>query len=148
MDKLTSMVVFTKVAKAGSFAAAAKELNLSRAMATKHVMQLENNLGIRLLNRTTRNLSLTEVGVVYLERCLQILDDIEETELAVTHLQTEPRGTLKVNATPFFGAYHIAPAIAAYHDHYPDVSVELVMQAGYIDLIEEGFEQREWRFGI
>ncbi|HUL13346.1 MAG TPA: LysR substrate-binding domain-containing protein [Methylococcaceae bacterium] len=140
MDKLTSMIVFTKVAKAGSFAAAAKELNLSRAMATKHVMQLENNLGIRLLNRTTRNLSLTEVGTAYLERCLQILDDIEETELSVTRLQTEPRGTLKLNATPFFGAYHLAPAIAAYAEVYPDVNVELVLQAGYVDLIEEGFD--------
>jgi DNA-binding transcriptional LysR family regulator len=140
MDKLTSMLVFTKVAKAGSFASAAKELGLSRAMATKHVMQLENGLGIRLLNRTTRNLSLTEVGMVYLERCLQILDEIEEMEIAVTRLQTEPRGTLKVNATPFFGAYHLAPAIAAYTEIFPDVNVELVLQAGYIDLIEEGFD--------
>lgn len=140
MDKLTSMLVFTKVAKAGSFASAAKELGLSRAMATKHVMQLENNLGIRLLNRTTRNLNLTEVGMVYLDRCLQILDDIDETEIAVTRLQTEPRGTLKVNATPFFGAYHLAPAIAAYSELYPDVNVELVLQAGTVDLIEEGFD--------
>lgn len=140
MDKLTSMLVFTKVAKAGSFASAAKELGLSRAMATKHVMQLENGLGIRLLNRTTRNLSLTEVGMVYLERCLQILDEMEEMELAVTRLQTEPRGTLKVNATPFFGAYHLAPAIAAYMESFPEVNVELVLQAGYIDLIEEGFD--------
>lgn len=140
MDKLTSMLVFTKVAKAGSFASAAKELGLSRAMATKHVMQLENGLGIRLLNRTTRNLSLTEVGMVYLERCLQILDEIEEMEIAVTRLQTEPRGTLKVNATPFFGAYHLAPAISAYTEIYPDVNVELVLQAGYVDLIEEGFD--------
>jgi DNA-binding transcriptional LysR family regulator len=140
MDKLTSMLVFTKVAKAGSFASAAKELGLSRAMATKHVMQLENGLGIRLLNRTTRNLSLTEVGMVYLERCLQILDEMEEMEIAVTRLQTEPRGTLKVNATPFFGAYHMAPAIAAYTEVYPDVNVDLILQAGYVDLIEEGFD--------
>jgi DNA-binding transcriptional LysR family regulator len=140
MDKLTSMLVFTKVAKAGSFASAAKELGLSRAMATKHVMQLENGLGIRLLNRTTRNLSLTEVGMVYLERCLQILDEMEEMEIAVTRLQTEPRGTLKVSATPFFGAYHLSPAIAAYTEVYPDVNVELVLQAGYVDLIEEGFD--------
>ncbi|BBL73604.1 LysR family transcriptional regulator [Methylomagnum ishizawai] len=140
MDKLTSMLVFTKVAKAGSFASAAKELGLSRAMATKHVMQLENGLGIRLLNRTTRNLSLTEVGMVYLERCLQILDEMEEMEIAVTRLQTEPRGTLKVNATPFFGAYHLAPAVAAYTEIYPDVNVELILQASYVDLIEEGFD--------
>ncbi|SMF93859.1 DNA-binding transcriptional regulator, LysR family [Methylomagnum ishizawai] len=140
MDKLTSMLVFTKVAKAGSFASAAKELGLSRAMATKHVMQLENGLGIRLLNRTTRNLSLTEVGMVYLERCLQILDEMEEMEIAVTRLQTEPRGTLKVNATPFFGAYHLAPAVAAYTEIYPDVNVEMILQASYVDLIEEGFD--------
>jgi len=140
MDKLTSMLVFTKVAKAGSFAAAAKDLGLSRAMATKHVMQLENGLGIRLLNRTTRNLSLTEVGMVYLERCLQILDEMEEMEIAVTRLQTEPRGMLKVSATPFFGAYHLAPAVAAYMEVYPDVTVELMLQASYVDLIEEGFD--------
>lgn len=140
MDKLTSMAVFTRVARAGSFAAAAKEMGLSRAMATKHVMQLENSLGVRLLNRTTRQLSMTEVGYVYLERCLQILDDLEETELAVTRLQTEPRGTLKVNAAPFFGAYHLAPAIADYLGQYPDMNVELMLQAGYVDLVEEGFD--------
>ena len=140
MDKLTSMRVFSKVAKAGSFAAAAKELGLSRAMATKHVMQLENGLGIRLLNRTTRNLNLTEVGSVYLERCLQILDDMEEMELAVTRLQTEPRGVLKVTATPFFGSYHLAPAISAYMEVYPDVHVDLTLQSSYADLIEEGFD--------
>ena len=140
MDKLTSMLVFTKVAKAGSFAAAAKELGLSRAMATKHVMQLENGLGIRLLNRTTRNLNLTEVGAVYLERCRQILDDMEEMELAVTRLQTEPRGLLKVSATPFFGSYHLAPAIGAYMEVYSDVRVELSLQTTYVDLIEEGFD--------
>lgn len=140
MDKLTSMLVFTKVAKAGSFAAAAKELGLSRAMATKHVMQLENGLGIRLLNRTTRNLNLTEVGAVYLERCRQILDDMEEMELAVTRLQTEPRGLLKVSATPFFGSYHLAPAIGAYMEVYPDVRVDLTLQTTYVDLIEEGFD--------
>jgi DNA-binding transcriptional LysR family regulator len=109
-------------------------------MATKHVMQLENGLGIRLLNRTTRNLSLTEVGVVYLERCLQILDEMEEMEIAVTRLQTEPRGILKVSATPFFGSYHLSPAIAAYSEVYPDVNVELILQANYVDLIEEGFD--------
>ena len=109
-------------------------------MATKHVMQLENGLGIRLLNRTTRNLNLTEVGAVYLERCRQILDDMEEMELAVTRLQTEPRGLLKVSATPFFGSYHLIPAISAYMEVYPDVHVDLTLQTSYVDLIEEGFD--------
>ncbi|MEN8260765.1 MAG: LysR family transcriptional regulator [Pseudomonadota bacterium] len=140
MDKLTSMRVFTRVAKAGSFAAAARELGISRAMVTKHVMQLENSLGVRLLNRTTRSLSLTEVGASYLERCLQIISDLEETELAVTHLQTEPRGTLKVHAPPFLGSSHIAPAVADYLEVYRDVKVDMILQGGPGAIIEEGVD--------
>ena len=140
MDKLTSMHVFTRVAKAGSFAAAARELGISRAMATKHVMQLENSLGVRLLNRTTRSLSLTEVGASYLDRCLQIISDLEETELAVTHLQTEPRGTLKIHAPPFLGSSHIAPAIADYLEIYRDVRVDMTLQGGLGAIIEDGID--------
>lgn len=142
------MMVFTKVAKAGSFAAAAKELGISRAMATKHVMQLENSLGVRLLNRTTRQLSLTEVGNAYFERCLQILDDVEEAELAVTHMQTEPRGTLKVACPPFFGTYHLAPAISDYLKQYPDMQVELLLQGGSIDVIEAGLDMAVYLGGL
>lgn len=140
MDKLGGMKVFTKVARAGSFAAAAHELGISRAMVTKHIMQLENILGVRLLNRTTRHLSLTEVGSSYYERCLQVLDDIEEIELAVTQMQTEPRGTLKVSTPPFFGTYHLAPAISDYLKLHPDVSVELLLQGGTVDVIEAGLD--------
>lgn len=140
MDKLTSMEVFTRIAKAGNFVAAAKEMGISRAMATKHIMRLENNLGIRLFNRTTRRLSLTEVGTAYLERCLQILDEIEETELAVTQLQTEPKGTLKISSPPFFGTHHLAPAIADYLRVYPDVKFNLILQGGIVDLVEEGLD--------
>lgn len=140
MDKLTSMLVFTKVAKLNSFAEAAKELGISRAMATKHVMQLENSLGVRLINRTTRRLSLTEVGMVYNERCIQLLDDIEELELAATQLQTEPRGKLKISAPPFFGAFHLAPVVADYLQIYPDIKVDLIVQGGTVDLIEEGID--------
>lgn len=140
MDKLTSMRVFTKVAKTGSFAAAAKELGISRAMATKHIMHLENTLGVRLLNRTTRRINLTEAGTAYLDRCLQTLDDIEETELAITQLHSEPRGTLKISTPPFFGTFHLAPAIAAYLKRYPDVTIEVTVQGGIVDLIEEGLD--------
>lgn len=140
MDKLTSMQVFTRVARAGSFVAAANEMGISRAMATKHIMQLENNLGIRLFNRTTRRLSLTEVGTAYLERCLQILDEIEETELAVTQMQTEPRGTLKISSPPFFGTYHLAPAIADYIKRFNDIKFNLIFKGGMVDLIEEGLD--------
>lgn len=140
MDKLTSMLVFTKVAKAGSFIGAAKELGISRAMITKHIMQLENNLGVRLLNRTTRRLNLTEVGTAYLERCLQILDEIAETELAVTQLQTEPRGVLRISSPPFFGTHHLALAVADFTKNYPDVKFDLLLQGGVVDLIEEGLD--------
>ncbi|MEE9397368.1 MAG: LysR family transcriptional regulator [Methylococcales bacterium] len=140
MDKLTSMQVFTKVAKTGSFAGAAKDLGISRAMVTKHVMHLENHLGARLLNRTTRSLNLTEVGSSYFERCLTIIEDIEETELAVSHLHKEPRGNIKIHTPPFFGTFHLMPAIADYSEIYPDVTFQVVLQGAVIDIIEEGVD--------
>jgi len=140
MDKLTSMKVFARVAKSGSFAGAAKELGISRAMATKHVMFLENSLGVRLLNRTTRKISLTEAGTAYLERCQQILEDIEETELSVTQLHTEPQGLLRISTPPFFGTFHLAPTIAAYLEQYPKVRVDLVVRGGLVDVVAEGLD--------
>lgn len=140
MDKLTSMNVFVRVAKAGSFAGGARDLSISRAMATKHIMQLENSLGTRLFNRTTRSLSLTEAGASYLVRCQQVLVDIEEMEAAVTQLQTEPRGTLKISAPPFIGAAHIAQALAEFLEIYPDLSVDMTLQSSPGDLVEEGID--------
>ncbi|WP_305909933.1 LysR family transcriptional regulator [Methylomarinum sp. Ch1-1] len=140
MDKLTSMNVFVRVAKAGSFAGAARDLGISRAMATKHIMQLESELNTRLFNRTTRSISLTEVGQSYLERCQQVLLDVEEMEAAVTHLQREPRGVLKISAPPVIGATNIAPALTEYLKGYPDLSVEMVLKGGQVDLIDEGVD--------
>lgn len=140
MDKLTSMNVFVRVAKAGSFAAGARELDISRAMATKHIMQLENDLGTRLFNRTTRSLSLTDVGVSYLARCQHVLSEIEEMEAAVTHLQTEPRGLLRISAPPVIGATHIARAIAEFLKLHPDLTVEMVLQSSPMDLVDEGID--------
>lgn len=140
MDKLTSMKVFAKVAQSGSYAAAAKELRISRAMATKHVMHLENTLGVRLFNRTTRRISLTEAGAAYLDRCVQIVEDIEETELSVTRLHTEPQGLLRISTPPFFGTFHLAPTIAAYLKQYPKVRVDLVVRGGAVDMMAEGLD--------
>ena len=140
MDKLTSMTVFVRVAKAGSFAGGASELGISRAMATKHIMQLEGSLGTRLFNRTTRSLSLTEVGASYLERCQQVLLDVEEMEAAVTHLQTEPRGVLKISAPPVIGATHITRAVAEFLKLHPDLSVDMILQSSTGDLIDEGVD--------
>jgi len=140
VDKLTSMNVFVRVAKAGSFAGGARELDISRAMATKHIMQLENSLGTRLFNRTTRSLSLTDVGASYLERCQQVLQDVEEMEAAVTHLQTEPRGVLKISAPPVIGATHITRAIAEFLKIYPELTVDLILQSTPGDMIDEGID--------
>jgi DNA-binding transcriptional LysR family regulator len=140
MDKLTSMTVFVRVAKAGSFAGGANELGISRAMATKHIMQLEGSLGTRLFNRTTRSLSLTDVGASYLERCQQVLLDIEEMESAVTHLQTEPRGVLKISAPPVIGAAHITRAVAEFLKIHTDLKVDMILQSSPGDLIDEGID--------
>jgi DNA-binding transcriptional LysR family regulator len=140
MDKLTSMTVFARVAKTGSFAAGANELGMSRAMATKHIMQLESTLGTRLFNRTTRSLSLTEVGALYLERCNQVLLDVDEMESAVTHLQTEPRGVLKISAPPVIGATHITRAVAEFLKIHKDLSVDMILQSNIGDMIDEGID--------
>ena len=140
MDKLTGMSVFVRVAKAGSFAAGASEMGISRAMATKHIMQLEGSLGTRLFNRTTRSLNLTDVGASYLERCQQVLLDIDEMEAAVTHLQTEPRGVLKISAPPVIGATHITRAVAEFLKIHPDLKVDMILQSSPIDLIDEGID--------
>ncbi|MDA1342781.1 MAG: LysR family transcriptional regulator [Proteobacteria bacterium] len=134
------MTVFVRVAKAGSFAGGARELGISRAMATKHIMQLEGSLGSRLFNRTTRSLNLTDVGASYLECCQQVLLDIEEMEAAVTHLQTEPRGILKISAPPVIGATHITRAVVEFLKIHPDLKIDIVLQGSPSDLIDEGID--------
>ncbi|GDX83960.1 LysR family transcriptional regulator [Methylococcaceae bacterium] len=140
MDKLTSMKVFERVAKVGSFVRGARELGISRAMATKHIMFLEGDLRTRLFNRTTRSLSLTDMGVAYLERCSQVLLDIDEMESAITYLQSELRGTLKISAPPVIGATHITRAVAEFLKLYSDLNVEMVLQSNHTDLIEDGID--------
>ena len=140
MDKLTSMRVFSSVARLGNFAAAARELSISRAMATKHVMYLEDHLKVQLLNRTTRRMHLTEAGQAYLERCRHILDEIEETEMSVTQLNSEPRGTLKLSSPPAFGKIHLTPLISAYVRQYPSVKFDLILTDQSVDIIEWGVD--------
>jgi DNA-binding transcriptional LysR family regulator len=140
MDTLLSMKVFRQVVEAGSFVAAADRLELSPAMVSKHVMYLEDRLGTRLLNRTTRKLSLTESGCVYYERCVQILSDLEEAELAIAEASVNPRGRLRINTLTSFGAQHIAPAVCDYSMQYPQVIVDLTLQDRVVDLVEEGYD--------
>ena len=111
MDHLQSMRVFVKVADLGSFARAASAMDISNAVATRHVADLEGRLGTRLLNRTTRSLSLTESGQVYLERARQILDELEDVEQMVVARNHEPVGTLRIVAPVVFGLHNLAPVL-------------------------------------
>jgi DNA-binding transcriptional LysR family regulator len=140
VDRFDNMRVFAKVVESGSFAGAAARLGISASMVTLHVKELEERLGVRLLNRTTRKVSLTETGRAYYERCTRLLADLEETEQAVSDMHAAPRGELRVNATPTFGILQLAPAIADFTTRFPAISVELMLSLRIADLIEEGFD--------
>jgi DNA-binding transcriptional LysR family regulator len=140
MDKLTGMAVFAQVVDAESFTRAAVRLGMSKSAVSKAVSALEDRLGARLLNRTTRRLSLTEVGRAFYERCARIVAEAEEAELAVTRLQEGPRGTLRVNAPLSFGILHLGPALAAFMCRHPDLAVEMELADRFVDVIEEGYD--------
>ena len=140
MDKLDAMQAFTKVVALGSYAEAGRQLGLTRSAVSKGVIELEQILGARLLDRTTRKVSVTEAGMAYYERCLAILANIEETELQVSRLHDEPKGTLKVNAAMSFGTLHVGRAVADFMAAYPDLKVELALNDRFIDPVEEGFD--------
>lgn len=140
MDRLAAMQAFAAVVEQGSFTAAADALRQSRAMVSKHVQDLEAHLGARLLNRTTRRISLTEAGQVYYQRTARLLGELEETEAAVGALQATPRGRLRINAPVTFGVLHLSTAVAEYMAAYPEVSIELTLNDRVIDLVEEGYD--------
>ena len=140
IDIVASMRVFTAVVDAGSFAGAADKLDLSRGMATRYVAQLEAHLGVRLLNRTTRKLSLTEAGSDYYQRATQVLGMIEEAETSVAQEASVPRGTLRVTSSVAFGVRHLGWAITEYLQKYPGVHVDVTLNDRMVDLVEEGFD--------
>lgn len=135
-----SMRVFSAVAKQGSFSDAAKKLSISKAMASKHVQNLEYELGVRLFNRTTRSLNLTEVGLAYYDKVDSILSEIDETELAISQLNSQPKGKLKIMAQPSFGAFHLSRALSMYLKKYPEVTTELELTNRIPDLVEDGID--------
>ena len=140
MDKLVSMRVFSAVAKNGSFSIAAKKLSISKAMASKHIKNLENSLSVRLFNRTTRKLNLTDAGSSYYEKVNIILSEIDETESAISQLNSEPKGKLKVMAQPSFGAFHLSRALSLYLKKYTEVTVNLELSHRIPDLVEENID--------
>lgn len=140
MDKLDAMQAFAKVVALGSYAEAGRALGLTRSAVSKAVMELEQVLGARLLDRTTRRVGPTEAGRAYYDRCVDILAAIEETELQVSRLHDEPKGVLKVNAPASFGALYLGAATADVMAAYPDLKVELTLNDRFIDPIEEGVD--------
>ena len=140
LDKLAAMAVFARVAEAKGFSEAARRLGVSKSAVSKKVAGLERALKARLLNRTTRRLSLTEVGAAFYEHCARMLAEAEAAELAVSRLYAEPRGVLRVTAPAAFGHLHIAPAIPDFLTRHADVSVQIVMNDRAVDLVEEGFD--------
>jgi DNA-binding transcriptional LysR family regulator len=139
MDRMTSMATFVKVVESGGFSAAARTLSMSPSMVTAHVQSLEERLGVRLLNRSTRRVSLTEVGHAYYERCLQILADADDADQIAQALQSTPRGTLRLNTSIAIPPL-LAPVIAEFVALYPEISINLTMTDRMIDLVEEGFD--------
>ncbi|HEY5862937.1 MAG TPA: LysR family transcriptional regulator [Casimicrobiaceae bacterium] len=140
MDTLQSMKVFRRVVDAGSFVAAARALDVSTAMASKHVAHLEKRLGTRLLNRSSRHLSLTDAGRVYFEQVRDALDNLESAELAVGQTAVAPRGVLKITAPVWFANAHFARLLSAYRARYPDVVLDVSLSDRVVDLVEEGFD--------
>src|SRR5258708_20339124 len=134
------MRVFAKVVESGSFPGAAARLSIPASMVSQHVKELEERLAARLLNRTTRKVSLSETGRAYYERCTRLLADLEETEQAVSDMHAAPRGELRINATPSFGILQLAPAIADFTARFPRISSQLILSERLVDLHAVGFD--------
>ena len=137
---LVGIEIFARVVEARSFSGAAARLGISKSAVSKHVSRMEKSMGVRLLNRTTRNLSVTEIGKEWYERCAQILVQAEEAEALVAHLQAEPRGLLKVNVPVAFGVLHIASRIAELLIDWPQLRIEMTLNDRTVNLADEGYD--------
>jgi len=140
LDRITGMRVFVRAASAGSLSAAARHLDMSPAMASKHVDALERRLGVKLFHRSTRRLSLTEAGGNYLEACQRILPEIDEAEASVASQRVEATGLLRMNVPLTFGTQFIAPLIPEFSRRHPAVKVELGLTDSQVDLLDGGWD--------
>ena len=140
MDKLVSLRAFVKVVELGSFSEAGRQLRLSRSAISKYVGELEESLGVQLLNRTTRHASATESGQTYFERAMTILADIDAADQAVAQAQSSPRGLLRVNAPMSFGTLQLGPAVADFMATCPELQIQLVLSDDQVDPMQGGFD--------
>ncbi|MCK1489496.1 LysR family transcriptional regulator [Bradyrhizobium sp. 180] len=139
MDRFSSLTAFVRVVDSGGFSAAARRLNMSTTMVSNHVQALEERLGVRLLNRTTRKVSLTEIGKAYYDRATQILADLEQADDIASELQSVPRGTLRIHVATHMVPF-VAPVVAQLLSTYPELKIDLRMGEADVDLIEEGYD--------
>src|ERR1700749_4017578 len=139
MDRLTSLTTFVRVVDSGGFSAAGRRLNMSTTMVSNHIKALEDRLGARLLNRTTRKVSLTEVGKAYYDRCTQILAELEQADEVAGALQSKPRGILRIY-TAVHVVQFVAPVVSEFLKRYPEVKVDLTIGERTVDMIDEGFD--------
>jgi DNA-binding transcriptional LysR family regulator len=140
MDMLRVMKVFVEVAEAGSFTSAANHLELTTGYVSRSIMELETHLRTRLLNRTTRRTVLTDAGERFLGRCRAILASVVDAEAEALEAQAKPAGTLRIHAMASIGQNYVVPAIAAYQERYPAVTVDLTLSQNVPDLLEEGYD--------
>jgi DNA-binding transcriptional LysR family regulator len=134
------MQLFVRIVESGSFSAVARELGMIQPTVSKQMTALEEQLGVRLLNRTTRRLSMTDAGREYFERCQRILDEVQEMETEVAGLQNRPSGTLRVNTPVAFGNVHMLPLVLAFRRKYPGVAIDLSLDDRFVDLVQEGID--------
>jgi DNA-binding transcriptional LysR family regulator len=140
MDVFQAMTVFVRVVESGSMTAAARQCEMSTTMVGNHLKALEQRLGVSLLQRTTRRQNLTEFGMQYYRRCLDVLALVNDSERMAEHIQTQPSGTLRVTAPPAFGAERLSPMLKDFMEQYPQIKVEVVLSNQLMDLIEHGFD--------
>lgn len=140
MDRLAAIQAFVSAVEAGSFVRAAERLGTSTSTLSRQVAELEAGLGARLLNRTTRKLSLTEGGQAFYERAVQVLTDLQEAEAVVSATSAAPRGLLRLTCSHAMGVQRVAPAIASFVARYPEVRFEVSVSDRIVDLVEEGFD--------
>ena len=140
MEDLERMAIFARVVEAKSFSEAARRLDLSKSLVSKQVTELERSVGARLLNRTTRAMSLTEAGAVFYEHCARIVEELEAGKRAIGQLRSEPRGLLRISASVAFGTLHVAPALPDFLARYPEVRIDMEIMDRFVDLAEERFD--------
>ncbi|SHF46934.1 LysR family transcriptional regulator [Litoreibacter halocynthiae] len=140
MDRLTEMEAFATVVDQGGFTDAARKMGISKSAVSKHVSSLETRLGARLLNRTTRRVSPTEIGLAYYDRARRVLNDAGEADALVSSMQSAPSGLLRISVATDFGVNHMSPILGDFLVDYPDITVNMVLNNRFVELISEGFD--------